>query len=204
MSGGESQNPSVGSITQYIGGLREGDNIATQEVWNRYFRRLIGLARNRLRDAPKRMADEEDVVVSAFESFYRGVEDGKFPKLNDREDLWQVLVMITARKAVNQLKHEFRQKRGAGKVKQLDGSPDDSNAGYREVIGDEPTPSFAMAVAEQCDELLDQLQDETLQNVAVWKMQGDTNDQIAERLGCKTRTVERKLKMIRELWSEEE
>ena len=88
MSGGESQNPSVGSITQYIGGLREGDNIATQEVWNRYFRRLIGLARNRLRDAPKRMADEEDVVVSAFESFYRGVEDGRFPKLDDRDDLW--------------------------------------------------------------------------------------------------------------------
>ena len=85
------------SITHCIKALKEGDQAAAQRIWDSYFRRLVGLARARLRDFPRRAADEEDVVLSAFDSFYRGVDDGRFPQLDDRHDLWQVLVLITVR-----------------------------------------------------------------------------------------------------------
>ena len=102
--------PEPGSITCWISEIREGGSRAAMELWNRYYHRLVGLARKKLRDTPRRAADEEDVVLSAFDSFYRRAEQGQFPKLEDRDDLWQVLVMITARKAIDHLRHEHRLK----------------------------------------------------------------------------------------------
>lgn len=196
---------SHGSITQWLEQVKQGDSLAVQTVWNRYYHRLIGLARKKLQDTPRRVADEDDVVAAAFDSFLRGVAEGRFPRLDDRDDLWQVLVMITARKAVNQMKHEGRQKRGGGNVRgesalYSPNSPDD-RAAIDQVVGSDPTPEFAADVTEQVEELLAQLDDETLRSVAVAKMEGYTNDEIAEQLGVKTRTIERKLRIIREIWS---
>jgi RNA polymerase sigma factor (sigma-70 family) len=196
---------SQGSITQWLDQVKDGDSLAAQQIWERYFHRLVGLARKKLKDTPRRVADEEDVVIMAFESFCRGVEDGRFPRLEDRDDLWQVLVMITARKAANQMKHDFRQKRGGGNIRGesvfLADASDEDRAGIDQVVGTDPTPEFAGQVTEQCQDLLDRLDDDTLREVALWKLEGYTNDEIAERLGCITRTVERKLRIIRELWS---
>lgn len=197
-----------GSITQWLDQLRDGDSEAVQQIWERYYRRLVGMARKKLRDTPRRVADEEDVAVDAFDSFFRGAEAGRFPKLNDREDLWQVLVMITARKAANQLKHDFRQKRGGGRVRGesvfLAGFSDDERAGIDQVVGQEPTPEFAGQVGSQCEELLQRLDDETLVKIALAKLDGYTNDEIAAQLDVRTRTVERKLRTIREIWSADE
>src|SRR5262245_43166917 len=103
-----------GSVTHWLGQLQAGDPAAAQPLWQRYFRRLVGLARQRLRHAPRRAADEEDVALSAFDSFCRGAEQGKFPRLHDRDNLWRLLVALTARKAVDLIRHEDRQKRGGG------------------------------------------------------------------------------------------
>ena len=102
------------SITRCIKALKEGDQAAAQRIWDSYFRRLVGLARARLRDFPRRAADEEDVALSAFDSFYRGVDDGRFPQLDDRHDLWQVLVLIIVRKSIDLRQREGRQVRGGG------------------------------------------------------------------------------------------
>src|SRR6516225_10624561 len=99
-----------GSITALIERLEAGDHEAAQPLWERYYPRLVGLARERLRGTPRRVADEEDVALSAFDSFCRGVQEGRFPQLTDREDLWQVLAVIIQRKASNLIKHERRQK----------------------------------------------------------------------------------------------
>src|SRR5919206_1363508 len=104
------------SVTQWIDRLKAGDPDAAQKLWERYFRRLVRLARQKLRAAPRRAADEEDVALSAFDSFCRGLERGRFPQLQDRDDLWRLLVVITARKAVDQVQHEARAKRGGGPV----------------------------------------------------------------------------------------
>src|SRR5215210_9495207 len=103
---------SENSITRCIEALKGGDHDAAQRIWEAYFHRLVGLARARLHDAPRRAADEEDVALSAFDSFCRGVDAGRFPRLDDRHDLWQVLVLITVRKAIDLRQHEGRLARG--------------------------------------------------------------------------------------------
>ena len=81
---------------------------------------MVGLARLKLGDSPRGVADEEDVALSAFDSFCQGVEQGQFSRLQDRDDLWRILVAITARKAVNLIQHEGRQKRGGDQVSETD------------------------------------------------------------------------------------
>jgi hypothetical protein len=107
---------SAGSITHWLRQLQAGEPAAAQPLWECYFQRLAALARKRLLGSPRRAADEEDVALSAFDSFCRGAERGRFPQLVDRSDLWQLLVLLTARKAARLKLHERRQKRGGGKV----------------------------------------------------------------------------------------
>jgi DNA-directed RNA polymerase specialized sigma24 family protein len=160
----------------------------------------VGLAYARLRDAPRRIADEEDVALSAFDSFCRGAKAGRFPRLDDRNDLWQILVLITVRKAIDLRNYEGRASRGRGRVQSL---TDLTPEGLEALGGDEPTPELAAQLAEEYQRLMEQLGDATLQDVATWKLEGYTDDEIAVRLGCVTRTVERKLALIRRMWGRE-
>ncbi len=199
---------SEGSVTRWVTALTGGDAAAAQPLWERYHRQLVTLARQKLRPARRRAADEEDVVQNAFHSFFRGVSAGRFPQLNDRDNLWRLLVVITARKALDQLAHDHRKRRGGGTVQGesgifLRGAADWDAAAIEQVVGDEPTPDFAAQVAEEYHRLLDLLDDESLRQVAVSKMEGLTNDEVAEQLGCSRRTVARKLDTIRIIWSEE-
>src|SRR3712207_862535 len=181
---------SEGSITHCIARLKAGDRDAAQPLWEGYCRRLVDLARARLRAAPRRAADEEDVALSAFDSFYRRAERGQFPRLADRDDLWQLLVVLTVRKAVNLMHHEGRESRGAGRVLTLS---DLAGSDIEQIVSPEPTPEFAARMADECRRLLARLGEDTLRPVALWKMEGYTNDEIAAKLGCVPQTVERKL-----------
>ena len=198
---------SGGSVTRWVTALKGGDLAAAQPLWERYYRRLVTLAREKLRSARRREADEEDVVQSAFHSFFQGVARYRFPQLNDRDNLWRLLVVITARKALDQLARQHSKRRGAGTLlgeSRISSREQDAEAAaIEQVVGTEPTPQFAAQVAEQCQRLLDLLGDQTLRQVAVWKMEGFTNDEIAERLDCSRRTVARKLETIRIIWSKE-
>lgn len=193
-----------GSITQWLEQIEAGESVAAHMLWQRYYERLVALARRRLRDAPRRVADEEDVALSAFNCFFQGIEAGRFPKLDDRDDLWRILVTLTANKALDQIKYQSRQKRGGGNVRgesvfiNIDAL--DGPAGIDQVVGSEPTPQFAAEVAANCRELIGRLKDETLEKVAMWKMKGLTNEEISQELKCDVRTVARKLKAIRTLW----
>src|SRR5262249_53794237 len=89
---------SAGSITLWLTQLKTGDQMAAQKLWECCLDRLVRLARKKPQSLPRRAADEADVVLSAFDSFCRGAEQGRFPQLADRDDLWQILVMITAAK----------------------------------------------------------------------------------------------------------
>ena len=187
------------SVTQWIAQLRAGDDSAAGKLWERYFRRLAGLARKRLQDVPRLPADGEDVALSAFHSLCAGLERGRFPDLADRDSLWRLLVTITARKARQLVRDECRQKRGGG---QVGGEPDEAS-GLEHFLSREPTPEFAAEVADQCRLLLAKLGDEELRAIALWKMEGATSEQIADRLGKALSTVERRLRLIRTLWAEE-
>src|SRR5215470_15704111 len=96
---------------------REAAAGAARELWQRYFAQLVELARQRLRGTLRRVADEEDVALSAFDSFCRGVEQGRFPQLKDRDGLWALLVLITVRKAADLVQYNRRGRRGGGQVR---------------------------------------------------------------------------------------
>ena len=182
---------------------------AAQPLWDRYFDPLVRLARTKLRATHRggADADEEDAALSAFDNFCRGVAQGRFPQLADRDDLWRLLVTITTRKVVDQVRRRGRQRRGGGRIPgEADlAGPDAAGepAGLDAVAGPEPSPEFAALVADECRRLLDALGDETLRRIATWKMEGYTNEEIAMRLGCAVRTVANKLKFIRMAWERE-
>jgi DNA-directed RNA polymerase specialized sigma24 family protein len=195
-----------GSITRFVGDLKTGDTHAAERLWERYSGDLIRLARARLRSTStsRAAADEEDVVLSAFGSFCAGAARGQFPQLEDRDDLWKILVTITVRKATDLVRHARRQKRGMGRV--LDGA-DLAGAGWGNkgdplalIPGPEPAPDLAVLVAEECHRLLGLLHDDGLCRIALERMAGYHDVEIAARLGCTRRTVMRKLIRIRNAW----
>ncbi|MGA2618141.1 MAG: ECF-type sigma factor [Thermoguttaceae bacterium] len=194
------------SISQWILGAKEGQSQAVHALWGRYFERLVLLARQRLAALPRRAADEEDLALSAFATFCRAAEEGRFPDLADRDDLWRLLITITAQKAIDRARHDGRAKRGGGRVRGESalafGHPGDTTHGLDQVVGDSPTPEFAATMADECARLLGQLDDD-LQQIALAKMEDFTNQEIAGKLDCSVSTVERSLRLIRKIWQRE-
>jgi DNA-directed RNA polymerase specialized sigma24 family protein len=184
------------AITVWLGQLQAGEWAAARPLWEKYFHRLVGLARKRLRDAPRRAANEEDVALSAFDSFCRNAKAGRFPDLTDRDGLWRMLAKFTLRKAAHHVRDAGRLKRGGG-VK-----TDDSNV-FDEVLAREPDPALAAEVADECDRLLAALQDPELQQIALLRMDGLSVAEVAAQTGYAPRSVKRKLQLIRGIWKRE-
>jgi DNA-directed RNA polymerase specialized sigma24 family protein len=159
---------------------------------------MIGLARKKLAEMPRRAIDEEDVVQSAFLSFCQRAEQGQFPDLADRDSLWALLAVITARKAVNQVVRHGRAKRGGmpAAAERAVGTLD-SEPSLSEIIGREPTPEFAALMIDQVERAMDLLEDPALRAIAIGKLEGRTNAEIAQQLQCSLSAVERKLRLIR-------
>lgn len=175
-----------GSITTWLNRLSAGDADAASPIWDRYFQRMVALAVGRL---PGLKADAEDVALSAFYQFCRAAADHRFAKLASRDDLWHLLVVLTARKAVDWRKFHTAQKR-TGPTQALS-----------EDVADRVTdPALAAVVTDEIRGLFDKLGDEDLRTIARLKLEGHTNEEIAGRLNCTTRTVMRRLALIRDLW----
>jgi len=191
-------------LITWLSGLKRGDPRAIEQIWREYYDKLMRLIKGRLGNAPLRDADEEDIALSALNSFYDGVQAGRFPQLDDRDNLWKVLVTIACRKTNTFRDRSRAQKRGGGDLRGesvFEMGDDSGRAGIQQVLGREPTPQVAAMIAETFQALLSALDDSTLQAIATHKMEGFTNDEIAVRLGCTTRTVERRLDRIRQRWA---
>ena len=107
----------VPSVSCWIEQLKHGDEDATTRLWQRFYRRLVGLAARKLGNTPRRIAEEEDVVAVAFATFVRRARQGHFPSLRDCDDLWHLLAKITERKSVEWMRGQVREKRGGGRVR---------------------------------------------------------------------------------------
>jgi len=182
-----------GTVTVCVDRLRSGDQAAAQTLWERYFARLIGLARGKL-GRPGGIEDEEDAALSAFDSVCQGLGRGRFPDLADREDLWRLLVEITACKAFDQIERRQRKKRG--------GDCTFEPAEFDQLVGHEPSPEFACEVSERYEALMDALGDPDMRRVARMKMDGYTRGEIASAFNRSERTVANKLMLIRRIWVE--
>lgn len=186
-----------GSITRWIAQLKSGNAAAVEQLWTEYFPRLVALARGRLGSASRRAADEEDVALSAFHSFYARAKTGQFPRLADRHGLWPLLVVITARKCAELFRRANRQKR----------RPTGELVDLEAVLSQEPTPEFAAQAVDELNHLLERLDgtgDTELRRIALLRLEGATSAEVAQQLGCVRRTVERKLQLIVSVWEREE
>jgi DNA-directed RNA polymerase specialized sigma24 family protein len=194
------------SISRWIEEVKRGDPAAAQAIWERFFPKLVRFARDRLCGLPRRVADEEDVALSALDSFCRAAERGRFPELAGRDALWRLLLQMTARKATDLVRHETRRARGGGQVLGESALADVGTAsgerGLGQIADDALTPDIAVAVADECRRLLTQLEPD-LRQVALAKMEGHSNQEIAGKLECSLRTVERRLYLIRRIWEQE-
>jgi DNA-directed RNA polymerase specialized sigma24 family protein len=198
---------SAGSVTGWLHLLQAGNQEAAQPLWEAYCRRLAALARRKLSSTPRQAADEEDVALSAFDSFCRAAEQGRFPQLRDRNDLWRLLVVLTVRKALRLQKQQFCQKRGGGRVSlevDLPRTGDQDGEALIQALSPEPSPEFVAQAAEEARRLMDRLTDPGLRSIAQWKLEGWSVAEIAGRLDCLPRTVYRRLRLIRSLWEQED
>lgn len=191
-------------ITQWIAQAHHGDEEAAAGIWDAYFLKLVSYARRKLSSMPTRAADEEDVALSALNSFFRGAKDGRFEP-QDHDELWKLLATITVRKATAQLRKHYAAKRGGGNVRgeSVFMKPDgrDDGFGINNVFDDKHLPQMSIDLAVTCEEMLEKLDDETQRRIALMRLEGHGNENIANALDVSLATVKRKLKRIRELWT---
>jgi DNA-directed RNA polymerase specialized sigma24 family protein len=194
------------SVTCFLDGLRDGDEEDIRRLWGRYFGRLVRLVGARLPRHARRAFDAEDVALSAFHSFCARAGRGQFPLLEDRDDLWRLLAAITKRKSAELIRHQNREKRGGGRVlgeSAFIGGYDSPSEGIGKFLDRGPGPDDAAAFAEGYERLLGKLTDPTLRTVALRRLEGHSIEEIAAALDVATRTVDRKLQVIRALWERE-
>lgn len=194
------------SVTIWIDGVKAGDGADIRRLWDRYFERLVRLAGARMPAHCRRAFDEEDVALSAFRSFCDRAGRGQFPRLSDRDDLWRLLATITVRKALDTMRRQTRQKRGGGRVlgesALLAGEGAGAEGdGVAEVLSREPTPEEVAGFADDYNRFLDRLQDPALRSVAIRRLEGQSTQEIARALNVSTKTIDRKLQLIRAIWS---
>jgi RNA polymerase sigma factor (sigma-70 family) len=184
-------SPDAESVTRLIRATQQGRESAVAPLLAVYFDRLVQLARKRLQNLPGMANYDEDLALRSFYSVYRRVGDKERPlQLTDRDDLWRLLATRTISRAIDLIR---RHKPG-----EVPGHFDPE-----QLLAREPTPDEVVATADECRRLLDLLDEPELQQIALWKVEGQTNDEIAARLNCVPRTVERKLRRIRALWKDE-
>jgi RNA polymerase sigma factor (sigma-70 family) len=197
---------SAGSVTQLIDRLRSGAPDSGEEtarqIWERYLPRLLTLARGHLDRRIRTLQNEEDVVQSMGRSFFRRLRRGDFD-LADRDALWALLMTITLNRVRSAADHHFAAKRDVRRVQPLPSSDETRSDAPRETVAleaAEPTPAEAAILNEALERRLRSLPEPDLRQVALWKLEGYTNHEIAEALKCSQRSVERKLNLIRKRW----
>ncbi len=189
-----SSNPSV---TTWLHLLCAGDTRAAQPLWERYFSLLVRLAHDHLAARLRPAVDPEDIALSAFASFCRGAAAGRFPRLEDRHDLWRLLFTLTLRHTADHARREGRLRRG-GDLLEL------SDADLDRLPSAEPDPAWAAAIADELRRLLEQLPGDDLRQLVQCRLEGRTFPEIAAQLGCSLRSVERKWQLVRQFWIEQE
>jgi DNA-directed RNA polymerase specialized sigma24 family protein len=196
-----------GSVTRLIIDLRSDEpavrEVAARLVWGRYFQGLLVLARNHLSARIRSREDEEDVLQSMYKSFCIRQRRGDFD-LDNRDELWNLLVQITLRKARNAANRHLQGRRD---VRREEGEAAADHSGsdlggtiLDQIDSDGPTPAEAALLNEALEHRFRKLSDPGLRQIAQWKLEGYTNPEIAAQLDCTLRTVERKLERIRAYW----
>lgn len=203
------EGPSTGDpVSVWIDELRNSEGEAAEKLWNHFVARLYESARKKLNARSRAVYDEEDAVQSAFHSVCNGIATGRFPKLRDRESLLRLLLVITSRKVARRHQYDQRHVRDVRRnisTKVFAESTEETlEFGVEHLPTREPTPEFAAQFAETCEQLFERMDDPRLRDIVTLRMEGYSDSEIAARLDCSRRTVQRSLEIIRRQWSRQE
>lgn len=190
-------------FTTWLERLASGDETAATLFWDRYFERLIQMAKKKFETLPRRAVDEEDVALSAMNSVLRGIQNGQFAKLQDAQAIWKLLLTITSRKITAQRRREFSAKRGGGRQRGesvFTPSPNTSGVSmpFQEITSHQPSPDLIAILHDTTSQFIKRLDDPQLERILLLTLEGSTPKEIAEQLGVVPATVLRKLSLIRE------
>lgn len=172
-------------------GCQDGDEDAAWQLYERYVKRLVGLARSRISGKLNARVDAEDVVQSVYRSFFRNAQEGRY-ELEQPGDLWRLLASITVNKVRDQAKRHTQQKRS---VDREAGSAEAVAVTFQSLIADEPSPEAALMLIEEVESVMNQL-DESQRQILELRLQGHVVEDIASLAACSERTVRRKLERI--------
>jgi RNA polymerase sigma-70 factor (ECF subfamily) len=177
------------SFAEFLARLKTGDDAAARELFERFTHQLIGLARGRLHDGLRHKVDPEDVVQSAYKSFFLRYGAGKLEAVN-WDSLWGLLTLITVRKCAERASYHRAECRDAAREVSAPAQARgrEEEASWLEPFGREPTPLEAAVLGETVDQLLLGM-DEDDRPVVELSLQGYTTREISERLGRAERTV---------------
>ncbi len=198
--------PEESSVSQWIEDLKAGSVSAAEKLWRRYYTRIVRLAQRELNGAPRRTADEDDVAQLAFYDLCEGAREQRFAALHGRDSLWRLIATITKCKAHNQMKAARCKKRAkeVGESALPDSGASDQEGGLNAIAGPLPVPDVAARMTESVEELLSLLDKAgehlQLRAIALARLEGFDNQEIAQQLGLSQRTVERRVQMVRRIW----
>jgi DNA-directed RNA polymerase specialized sigma24 family protein len=195
-----SENHVPGSVTKAIAAFTDHDEQSAQLIWERFFDRLCRFAEKKIYHRHRRYMDPEDIAGSAMYALMEGLKQGHFYSVNNRDQLWQMVAMIAARKAINKAKFLDRDKRGGKQVVGESALNDLGLSNLETYILAADDPAKFVEFEMTCRELLLQLPDDDYREIALMRMAGFANQEIGKKLSCSTRTIDRKLNTIREIW----
>jgi DNA-directed RNA polymerase specialized sigma24 family protein len=201
----DSPSSAPSSVTDWIESLKRGSDDASRKIWQRYVEQLVRAADRHLKDMPRRTVDGEDIAQEAFSGFFRGVQENRLSKLEDRDDLWQVLIALADRRAMDHMRRELGPQRGQGRTRgdsamEQSGIPSASGTmGFDNLAGPAITPESSEALIRLIQQSFPELADEELQQIALDRTANYSIAEIARRHGIAPRSAERKLKLIRHI-----
>lgn len=179
------------SVTHWFRKLADGDELAAEVLWNHFFPSLVRLAQQRFRRTSQTLENADDAATSAIRILFRGAQQGRYRHIQHRDELWKILVVATRRKIIDRYRADQTRKRGGGVATQ---------PLTTELVAHTPTAETLLILNEDLQELLDVLRDDTLRQIALLRLEGFQNSEIAEQLSVSERTIERKLRLIRTDW----
>ncbi|MEZ6090243.1 MAG: sigma-70 family RNA polymerase sigma factor [Pirellulaceae bacterium] len=183
------------SVTGWFHALRSGDEDAAKELWNRYFHRLRGFAKTQLASSPA--YDDEDLALSVFDALCRATRDGRYSEVENRESLWQLMVTMANHKAID------RHRKSKAKSRTAPGAAARDTDLDREATSSSDDPAWQVALADQCQQLIEALDEGAMREIAMLKLDDYNNHEIADQLKISERTVRRTIHLIRRIWERE-